>query len=214
MGKAPDQIAAEIEQTRAELADDVDRLADKASPRRAARRGGERIRGAARSARERIMGSNSDTGSDVQEQAREAGQTAREKAGEAAEAVKSTPDQVSRRTESNPMAAGLIAFGAGLLAASLLPTSQAERRSAQRVSERVGDVGPVKESLSESAERIKGEASDAVKSATQEVRQTASEAARTTQEEGREQAKSVAGQARESGPTSDGDRDTGSSEQR
>jgi hypothetical protein len=205
MGKAPDQIEAEIEQTRAELADDVDRLADKTSPRRIARRRGQRIATAVRNAKDRFMGTSSESTENVQGRARAAGQAVQEKAGGAAEAVKSTPDRVMRQTEGNPMAAGLIAFGGGLLIGSLLPTSQAERQSAQRVSEQVGEIAePVKEALAESTERIKDEAMGATKAATEEVKETAAQAARTTGEEGRDKAKHVTEQARESGQTNAG----------
>ncbi|HEX6195992.1 MAG TPA: hypothetical protein VFZ37_08780 [Jiangellaceae bacterium] len=142
----------------------------------------------------------------MRDRTRDFSQAGQDKAGAAAEAAKSAPDRLMRRTEGNPMAAGLIAFGGGLLVASLLPTSQAERQGAERISEQVGDVAePAKEALGESAERIKDEATDATKTATGEVRQTAAGAAQTTSREARDQAKHATEQARESGRTNSGD---------
>src|SRR3712207_5616021 len=41
-----------------------------------------------------------------------------------------------QQAQGNPLAAGLIAFGAGLLAATILPTSETEEQAASRLAER------------------------------------------------------------------------------
>ncbi|WIX84268.1 hypothetical protein QRX50_19710 [Amycolatopsis carbonis] len=51
----------------------------------------------------------------------------RSAAASAAETLGETPKPVRRGTEGNPLAAGLIAFGAGWLVASLLPGTERER---------------------------------------------------------------------------------------
>ncbi|MEH6373342.1 phage holin family protein [Streptomyces sp. KLMMK] len=89
--------------------------------------------------RERIMGAAVDVpgqARSVQESASQAADTVRQTAEEAGETVRRVPEQAVRRTQGNLLAAGLIAFGAGLLAASLLPVSQAEQQAAAELSTR------------------------------------------------------------------------------
>jgi hypothetical protein len=55
-GRDPDAIAREIEQTRAELADTIDAIADRMSPKRAASRGAEALKAQVSSARSKVTG--------------------------------------------------------------------------------------------------------------------------------------------------------------
>jgi hypothetical protein len=106
MGTSPDGIAAEIAETRAELAADVDRLAYHARPSTMARRRMTRMRGAASRLREQVMGSAAEgtqaTRDAVTGTAGQTVETTRRAAGQAAEAVKSAPDQVIRQAQGNP----------------------------------------------------------------------------------------------------------------
>ena len=61
MGTSPDQMRAEIAATRNQLSADVDRLADRASPRRMARRRRARMRRTVSGVRDRVMGTASYT---------------------------------------------------------------------------------------------------------------------------------------------------------
>jgi hypothetical protein len=128
------------------------------------------------------------------------GQPTRKPAGKAPEAVKSAPDQVIRQAQGNPLAAGLIAFGTGLLAASLLPGSQAERRAGAQLREQgAGLVEPVKQAVTESGQQLGDDLGTQAKQAASEVKKAAGQAAQETGQQAREQARQVAGQARESG---------------
>lgn len=176
MGTSPDRIATEIDETRANLADDVDRLADRTSPSRIVRRRGERIRGAARRTRDRLMGSGSDADDGVED-----------KAGQAADSVRATPGQAKRQVEGNPLAAGLVAFGIGALAATLLPGSETERQGARRLRDQTGDaVGSVEDAVSGSAQRVKEDAQSAARDAGRRLGDTARDAATTTGQHARE----------------------------
>ncbi|GAB3425713.1 DUF3618 domain-containing protein [Flindersiella endophytica] len=134
MATTPDRLKAEAEQTRDKLAEDVDRLAHQASPKRKLRQETERVRDAAQALRAKATG----TVKHAQQRAHEvtgAGQTGAgtrteshtgshtgTKAGQAAETVRSVSQQVRRTAESNPLATCLVAgFGAGFFAARLLP---------------------------------------------------------------------------------------------
>ncbi|MFG2577180.1 DUF3618 domain-containing protein [Streptomyces sp. NPDC048481] len=211
MGTSPDRMRAEIDATRGRLSADVDRLADRASPRRVVRRRTRIMRGAVSGMRERVMGTASYTAHGVadgaqsaagslQDGTQQAAGAAREAAGQAGEAMRQAPDEAIRRTQGNPLAAGLIAFGTGLLASSLLPTSETEQQKAADLMARGGEVlEPVKEAALESAQHLKEGTVEAAQGAAQEVKDSAAEAARVTQDEAREQAGQVTDQARESG---------------
>jgi len=58
VGQTPEEIRNDIEVTRAELRDDVDRIAQRASPRGMVRRRIDQLRGAFRTLKERVMGTS------------------------------------------------------------------------------------------------------------------------------------------------------------
>jgi len=165
-----DQIRDDIERTRAELGDDVDALADKVRPSSIAHRQVGRVRGAFDNVKEKVMGSASSAG--------DAASSAGSKVSEGAQAA-------AQKVEGNPLAVGLIAFGAGLLVSSLIPASQKERSIAQNVKEQaqplVDDLGQAAKQAGENLKEPAREAADAVKSsatdAAQNVRGEATDAA-------------------------------------
>ncbi|THA28683.1 DUF3618 domain-containing protein [Streptomyces sp. A1277] len=200
MGTSPEQVRADIDATRDRLAQNVDALADHTSPKRMVQRRTDRVRSAATGLRHRVMGAASDTGSQAAERTRQVTQSAQESAGQVGDAVKEAPEKTMRQTQGNPLAAGLIAFGAGLLAASLLPESPAEQQAASRIADQAGEaIEPVKQAAVESAQHLKEDVTEAAKHASEQVKDTAADAASTTREEARSQATQVTEQARESG---------------
>jgi hypothetical protein len=59
----------------------------------------------------------------------------------------------ARPTQGNPVAAGVIAFGVGLLAASLILATGAEEKAGQQLKDNAGDlIEPVRQPLVESAQ--------------------------------------------------------------
>ncbi|MCZ9337991.1 DUF3618 domain-containing protein, partial [Streptomyces sp. TRM76130] len=178
-------MRSEISATRERLSADVDQLAERAVPRRMVRRRARRMRGAVSGVRERVMGSASSTAHGVssgahsaagslQEGTQQAADTAREAAGHAGDAVRQAPDQAMRRTQGSPLAAGLIAFGCGMLVSSLLPASRAEREKAGDLMQRGGEaLEPMKQAAADSAQHLKEGAREATQSAAHEVRETA-----------------------------------------
>lgn len=183
----PDQIREQIEDTRTGLSQDVSVLADTVNPAQAARRSVTRVRSAVARARGKVMGTASqsvpDSGSAV--------------AGTASAAQ----HQLSRQTTGNPLAAGLIALGAGWLAGSLWPASSAEEQAAARVKEAATPAvtaaakqtaASLQGSAQHAAESVRDAAADAVSevknetvSSAGEVRDQALEA-RDTVTEGRQ----------------------------
>jgi ElaB/YqjD/DUF883 family membrane-anchored ribosome-binding protein len=204
MAEEPDRIRNDIENTRAELTRDVDRLADKTSPKRVAQRRWSAVK-------EKVMGSPTygsvsttdsvkDKAGAAREKASQIGDSAKDKASQigdragaaaqnAADSVKAAPQVVSQQTQGNPIAAGVIAFGVGLLAASLIPPTELEKRTGQQLKDNAGDLS---ERVKETALEMKDDLSPALQDAVDRVKGTAQEAATTTRDEAKASAKGAA----------------------
>ncbi|MEU7865096.1 DUF3618 domain-containing protein, partial [Nonomuraea sp. NPDC049141] len=199
MSNDPDRIRWEIENTRNELSSDVDALADKVNPRRIA---GERVgqaRGALTRAREKVMGVQSDghgaaqrvshaTGqrmSHAADSARGLGEQSRERmshvAGSVREEARSLGQQSRQQAQGNPLAAGLIAFGAGLLVSSLIPASRPERQWA----------GQAKEMVSEHSDQLRAQAGHLREQASEVGREVGHEMRHNLREPAQEAARAV-----------------------
>lgn len=194
MAEEPDRLRQDIERTRASLSRDVDQLADKTSPARVAQRRWTSVK-------EKVMGSSDharhaagDTVSTAQEKASHATDVVGSKAQDAADAVRNAPQAVSRQTAGNPIAAGIIAFGAGMLAATLIPVSDVEKRAGQQLKDNSGDlVDRVKDVAGEVGSDLK---QNAVEAATQ-VKETAQDAAQTTKDQAQSSAQDAAAQTKQ-----------------
>jgi hypothetical protein len=202
MGSRPEELRSEIEQTRDELAYDVDRLADHTVPSRVVGRKWEGVKGRARTVADKVMGARdtaqdkaSGAGSKFQEKASQAGDKVQETAQSVAGTVRDAPGTVARQTRGNPLAAGVIAFGVGLLAASLLPETEAEKRAGAAVADRSeGLVEKAKEAGREIADELGGTAREAA----QQVKETARDAAGHTAEQAKESGRTTVEQTRQS----------------
>jgi gas vesicle protein len=196
-----DRIRNQIEYTRAELAHDVERLADKTSPRRVAQRRWTAVK-------EKVMGTprhaaytNADTVRSAADTVQDAAARAGDKAGDAAhqvadtvtDTVRQAPEKVARQTQGNPIAAGVIAFGVGLLAASLIPTTDVERQAGQQLRDNAGDLADrVRQPLRESAQQLRTDVSGSIREAADQVKETARDAAATTTQEAKSSARYAA----------------------
>lgn len=177
MGTSPEQVRAEIEETRARLSRDLDRLAEQVSPRQVAHRRTERMRGAATGVKDRVMGTAAESTGQATERTREvAGHAAdrtRGAAGQTGQAVRRVPEQAARQTRGNPLAAGLVAFGAGLLAGTTMRSSRGEQQASVRLADYAGQFAePAKNAARESTRRMRDEAADTARQSVQEIRNT------------------------------------------
>jgi gas vesicle protein len=206
MGQSAQQVRADIERTREDLGQDLDAIGDKISPRKAVRRRTDRVRSKLTDMKERVMGSAesatssvSSGGSSVAGSVRDAASDVASSVGDAtsgaADTVRHVPDVVEKQTEGNPMAVGLIAFGLGALAGTILPSTQTEKSMAPELRERV--VEPVKETASEAAREVGQDLRGSAEEAAERVRQTAQEGARRLTEETRHRVEDVKSQAQE-----------------
>ena len=110
MSKNSEELRAEIAQTRGDMQQDVDAIADRVSPSHIAHRQSEKVKDSFRKVKDSVMGTGESTSDQLHHYSEDA-----------AEAVRDAPHRVVEQTKGNPLAAGIIAFGAGLLASSLLP---------------------------------------------------------------------------------------------
>ena len=210
MSTDPDDIRREIDQTQRELSADVDALTEKLSPPRIVERQVQRTRTAMTNMKDRIMGSASDAyqtagsasssvGDTIGAKTSAARDTAASTASSAADAVRSAPDTVRRRAQGNPLAVGLIAFGAGWLLSSLLPASEPERQVATQVKDFATEQGrPVARQLSEAGQQAAEQLRDSAQQRAQTVKDTAADAAASVTGHAQSAASDVTGQARES----------------
>lgn len=129
------------------------------------------------------------------EMASEVGHQVSDAASTATEAMKQAPQQLRRQTRGNPMAAGLIAFGGGLLVGSLLPETRAEHEMTSRLEPAMATaMSEAKEAGREVAEDLKDDARDSMESvkeagaeAGQHLKEDAREAAERTRDRTRDQ---------------------------
>lgn len=206
----PDQLRREIERTQRNLSTDVDLLTEKVTPGKIVHRKVNRTRRAMTSLRDRVMGTASDTASTATDRMSNAASTATDRVGNAAssvtdtaseaasnaaQAVSNAPQAVRRGTEGNPLAAGLIAFGAGWLISSLAPASKKEQELAGQAKDWALEHGqPVAQQL---AGELKENLSEPAQHAVEEVKSTATDAASTVADETRSAAGDVTDRAKE-----------------
>ena len=193
MSNDPDQIRAEIEQTRANLSNDVNTLTDTVTPSNVAKRQVDKARAGVVGVKERVMGSAADLGSSASDKASNMTGTVADKASDMGSAVTGAPTPVKNRAAGNPLAAGLVAVGLGWLVGSLMPVSEREKQAATQAKDTVKETAApvVTDAVKEVADNLKQPAQEAVES----VKETAADAAQTVKEEGQASAQDVQGQA-------------------
>jgi hypothetical protein len=160
---------------RDDLSHDMEAIGDRVSPRRVVERRqvamrmrlsdmGERVMGTREHAMDRMHGGASGAKESVTDAASRAGEAARE------------------RTEGAPLAVGMMAFGAGVLAAALFPATRRERHLAQQAQPMV--------------ERAAAEVAPAARQVVDDVRPAAEEAVHELRDEAKQAASNVGEQAK------------------
>ena len=177
MGTTPEELKANIAQTREELTADVNALSDRVSPGKIAQRRTQAVRESVGGVRDRVMGA----------------------ASSASDGATSAPTAVAERAQGNPLAAGLIAFGVGLLTSSLLPSTEPERQLATAVKDNVAE--PVKDFASDQAQQAKEALQPEAQEALSELKDSAVDAAQKTAESAKSAGGDLADQARDAAHT-------------
>jgi gas vesicle protein len=172
MNTDPDDIRTDIEDTRRELGSDVDALAEKVTPSKIMHRQTSRMRSALGSAKDRVFGAASDTQEAV------------------TDTLSDAPSKVAEKAKGNPIAAGLIAFGVGWLASSLIPASEKERELTETLKEK---AAPLTQEASDMAGQMADNLREPAHEAMDAVKESATDAAGTVKEEGTKSAEHLSG---------------------
>lgn len=191
----PEEIQREIEGTRRSLSSDVDRLTEKVSPGRVVSRRVDRLKGGVGSVRERVMGAVPDP-SNVRSAVGSAGDSAGSGLSSAkgamgnavstiGDAATSAPQAVRRQAQGNPLGAGLVAFGAGLVLSSLVPASEREKDLASKAEQSAVPA------LKEHAKEVASDLQQPVQESVQQVKEAATQAASDTADQARSAAQDV-----------------------
>jgi gas vesicle protein len=176
--QTPEEIRRDIEETRTNLGYTLEGIEDRVSPARIKDRRVAAVRSRMQRVRESVMGSADDMRTSVSQ-----------RGGGARDTLRSAPQETMDRARGNPLAAGLIAFGGGLLLASLIPASGREQEAAQALRDRYEE--PVREELKQAGQQAREGLQPAAQEAAQEVRSTAQDAAQQTKEDARASAETV-----------------------
>jgi cell division septum initiation protein DivIVA len=182
MGQSTEELTSQIEDTRQRMASDLDTLQDRVSPSAIVERRKQAVRGGISSMKEKVMG------------------TAQSASGSMSGAVSGTGSSVAstaqERFDGAPLAAGAVAFGAGLVLASLLPATRAEAEAAHRVVETAKEQGqPLLDEARAAGEQVVESARQSATESAQQVQEAAQESARTVSDEARSSTESVRDQA-------------------
>ena len=170
MGQNTEELSptpADIEATRSNLTRDIDELTDKVSPARVLDRRKQAAKGRIGSVRDKVMGSASAAGD------RLSGSTSNA-TGAVSDGASSALDTLESRAQGNPLAAGLVAFGAGMLISALIPASENESQAAQRLTEVAKEQG---QPLIDEAKSVAQDTAQGLKEPAQQAAQSVKETA-------------------------------------
>lgn len=199
-----EDLRRQIGQTRADMGRTVTQIEYRVSPSSVARRQVRKVQGGLGRARTAVMGSpeydwptpstSGDGDGDLRGQASEYADRAREQASEysdrareqasayadqARATAQEAPERAREATAGNPLAAGLVAFGIGALAGTLLPASEPERRAAGKLREEFEE--PAREEAQRAGEQVRDRVQSRAQEGAEQVKATAQEAADRTQ---------------------------------
>lgn len=183
MGTRADELKAEIEETRADLSGTMDQMGERVRPGKIVARRTGQVRQRLTALRHTVMGAPDDPAAGDPASAQQ------DTTGSALDTARQVPQTVMDGTQGNPLAAGLIAFGAGLLLASVLPGSEAEQHAATQM---LNKAQPAIDEVSSAAQQTASDLKETISGAAQELGSAASGATDAV----REQAKSGAEEVR------------------
>ncbi len=188
MGQSTEELTSQIEGTRQRMAADLDTLQDRVSPSAIVERRKQAARHRLSSVKDKVMGS-----------AQSAKESVASSASSATSGAAGTGSDVAsvaqERYEGAPLAAGLVAFGAGLVVASLIPGTRTEAEAAHRVVETAKEQGqPLVDEARSAGEEVASQVKQSATEAAQQVKDSAQESAQTVKGEGQSSAESVRGQ--------------------
>jgi gas vesicle protein len=188
MGQNSEELTttpADIAATRSNLSRDIDELTDKVSPARVVDRRKAAARNRLGSVKEKLMGSASNAGGSVSGAASNA-------TGSVSDTASSALDSVGSRAQGNPLAAGLVAFGAGMLISALIPASEKEAELAKSAVDAAKEHGqPVLDEAKSVGQQIGQDLKESAADSAQQVKASAQESVENVKQEGQSSAETV-----------------------
>ncbi|WP_288819816.1 DUF3618 domain-containing protein [uncultured Micrococcus sp.] len=126
--------------------------------------------------------------------AQHAGDQVRDAAGTVQNQVRTAPAQIRWQTKGNPLAAGMIAFGAGWLVSTLLPGTRAEQQAAQQLHDH---SGPIVDEAKNIAGQFRDDMQPAAQEAVAAVKDRASDGVDAVTADGAQKADALKGEAQQ-----------------
>jgi hypothetical protein len=177
----------EIEAQRSALGRDLVALGDHVSPGAMVTRKRNAVTQRVRSLGDRLMGSAEHARGSVTS-------TAGDATSQVTEGISSVPGAIASKAEGSPLAMGLVAFGAGIVAASLVPATKQERAAGSRLEpalqQAAAEVGTMARDDLEAVKPI-------AQQAAQDLRDDAADAAKHVQAEATDRAEGLRDQAQQ-----------------
>jgi len=188
MADRTEELREDIERQRQSIGYTVDQIQNRVSPGRITARGRYRVRRWLIDTKDQVMGNDQSEypwerwSRDLSDKAGEMSEQAADAMSDVKETVSEAPEKLRQKTQGNPLAVGLIAFGGGMLAGAMLPESKVEGRAMRRVEPALASVAAeasqigrdvadeVKESAGSSIEQVKEKASSAADNVKEEAR--------------------------------------------
>lgn len=197
MGQDTEELTttpADIAVTRADLSRNIDELSDKVSPQRVIERRKEAARNSLGSVRDKVMGSANKVKGGVGGPG--SGPSASDAAASVRDSAQSAVGTLGSTAAGNPLTAGLVAFGAGVIIAALLPSSETEAQAAARLVDAAKEHGqPLLDEARSVGQDMAKDLGDSAAEAAEKVRSQAQDSAGTVKAEGQASVDQVKEQA-------------------
>ncbi len=216
MAESTDELRAQLDRQRESIGQTVGQIENRVRPDRILARRRDRARQRVTNLKDRVMGNDEpdyrmgaswmqtgayarqgggyeydDSSGGMRDQLGGAADSARDRASQVGDAVSDAPTMMRRQTRGNPAAAGLMAFGAGMLVATLLPESRREQEAARRIQPQLESAASgvvekgqeVAEDMKEPAQQAAQDVKDSATRKGQELKGEASQAAQRTKDD-------------------------------
>ena len=183
MGATEDQLRRDAEMQRSRMGDTLEAIGDRLSPERMVERRKAAVGQKLRSMKESVMGSpgyEEPATERLRTQAGDALQSATQSVQSATEHMQQAPQALADQTRGNPVAAGIIAFGAGVLLATVLPGSRTEQRLVEEAKPQLQEAA---NQLTDMGRGVVSDAKDHAREAVEEVKSSGGEATASMREQ-------------------------------
>jgi hypothetical protein len=184
MGTSEVQLRNEAQAQRARMTDTLEAIGDRVSPERMVERRKAAIGQSFKRARDTVMGSR-----DYEEpklaRVKDQASGAVHAAGEH---MQQAPEMLANQVRGNPLAAGVVMFGAGVLVASMFPETRAEKRVVGAAQPQIHNAT---EGLKEAGRELAGDMKQHGQEAAEELRTAGTDAVANVKEQTQESAQLV-----------------------